>query len=588
MRALLVIVLVAACGGGNTTASDCTEGETRPCYHGPAGTENVGACTPGVETCSGGLWPSVCVGDVTPFVEKCNGVDDDCNGDTDDAEDSGADCTIGGCAGVRGCAGDGEVRCIALPENECGLCGGPPVSGLGGTCNNDVCTGTLVCDTDKMSATCNAPQLNECEVCGGPAVADLGMVCTASAGCAGTRVCNATGTNSVCDCSANICNDGGTIRSVVSPLMGDLVITEVMPSPAQVGDAAGEWFEVRVLKDIDLNNLVLDRAGDTANGNAINSFDCIRVTAGTNLVFAKNNDPAMNGGIAANLIYGSFSFSLITGTPATPGDVRILAGTTVIDAITWTTSTNGKALQLDPDFIDAIANDNASNFCDATATYGLGDFGTPGVANTQCPVQVPAGQCDDGGNLRAIVPPPANALVISELMPNPRTEPSQEWFEITNAGGTPFDLNGLGLDRAGDTRAPDVIVSSACKSLVAGAYAVFARSSDPATNAGLGTVDATFGLSLVNGGGDIRVVDPATCAMTTPFACTGIYDSVAYTTAAGWPSTATADGVSAQLRPNMLTNTANDAFASFCAATMDYGTANPSNKGTPRAQNVCP
>jgi len=565
MRGLLVAVLLVACGGGSSqTAHDCTDGETRTCYRGmPASSEGIGPCAAGVETCSGGTWPGVCAGDVTPFVETCNGIDDDCDGEIDNAEDSGAACMIGGCPGVRGCQGD-EVRCIALPENECGLCGGPPVSGLGSECNNDVCTGVLVCSMDKQAPVCNAPGQNECELCGGPAVPNLGTVCMASAGCAGRLVCNPSGTSSLCDCGANLCNDAGTIRDIVAPAAGDLVITEVMPSPAQVSDTVGEWFEVRVMRDVDLNNLGLDRAGDTANPNVIRAYDCMHVTAGTTLVFARNTDPVMNGGLPAPT--ATFTFSLVAGSVTTPGDVRLLFGSIVVDAITWTSSRNGKALQLDPDVIDALGNDNASNFCDATTSYGAGDFGTPAAANVQCTALPPAGQCDDAGTFRAIVKPTAGQLVITELMPNPKLEPGQEWFEISNVGAAAFDLNGLGLDRAADTRAPDVVASAACKSLAPGGFALLARSADPATNGGLTTVDATFGFSLVNTNGDVRVVDPASCAATTPFACTTIYDSATYTTST--------DGVSAQIKPMA------------CAGTTPYGDG--TNLGTPRATNICP
>jgi hypothetical protein len=396
------------------------------------------------------------------------------------------------------------------------------------------------------------------------------------------------------DCApvvAGACADGGTMRPVVTPAPGELVITEVMPSPSKVSDTVGEWFEAKALKAFDLNGLGLDRAGDTVAAKTVDSPMCLHVDAGQYVVFAKSVDPAMNGGVTN--VAGTFGFSMVAGSATAPGDVQILAGSTVVDAITWTKSTSGKALQLDPDLTDAISNDNASNFCDAAATYGAGDLGTPGALNGQCTMLPPAGMCDDNGTLRAIVKPAMGSLVISEIMPNPKTEPAQEWFEVANVGTTAFDLNGLGLDRANDTRAPDAINSAACKSLAAGSYALFARGTDPATNGGLPAVDATFGFSMVNGGNmttpaDVQVVDPTTCTQDTAsmkYVCTTVYDIVNYSTTNGWPSTATADGVSAQLKPDMLTTTANDAFASFCAAVTDYGTA--MNKGTPKAANAC-
>jgi hypothetical protein len=62
----------------------CSAGATRPCYDGPAGTEGVGICHAGSETCDpGGSW-GPCSGEQTPQPESCNCLDDDCNGVVDD------------------------------------------------------------------------------------------------------------------------------------------------------------------------------------------------------------------------------------------------------------------------------------------------------------------------------------------------------------------------------------------------------------------------------------------------------------------------------------------------------------------------
>ncbi|HEY5927658.1 MAG TPA: lamin tail domain-containing protein [Kofleriaceae bacterium] len=385
------------------------------------------------------------------------------------------------------------------------------------------------------------------------------------------------------------CTDGATMRPVVTPAPGELVITEVMPSPQQVSDTAGEWFEAKALAPFDLNGLGLDRAGDTSAASVINSPTCVHVDTGDYVLFAKSLDTAMNGGVDGAV--ATFGFAMVAGSMTAPGDVQIVAGATVIDAISWTSSTNGRALALDPDLTDATSNDNSANFCNATATYGLGDFGTPGMVNGQCTMLPPPGMCDDNGTLRAIAKPAMGNLVITEVMMNPRTETSQEWFEITNIGSTPFDLNGLGLDRAGDSALPSVVNSPACKSLLPGAFALFARNPDTMMNGGLPVVDWTFGFSMVNTNGDVQVVDPTTCT-GTPIVCATVYDNVTYTTANGWPAQsspngATPDGVAAQVTPGMYSTTANDTYASWCLALADYGTANPTNKGTPKAANAC-
>jgi hypothetical protein len=385
------------------------------------------------------------------------------------------------------------------------------------------------------------------------------------------------------------CSDGGpmgptgqigTMRDAVAPVPGDLVITEIMPSPGVASDTAGEWFEVQVLHDVDLNGVGLDRLGDTRKPDLLASAGCLRVRAGSHVVFARSTSPSSNGGIATASIAGTFGFAMIAGSAAAPGDVAIVAGATVIDAVRWTRTTAGKALQLDPDLVDAIANDTESNFCDATRTYnvpttGAPDLGTPGTANSQCALLPPAGICDDGGALRAIVGPRPGTLVISELLIDPANvdvmgEPSldaqREWFEIANVGATRFDLNDLAVRRVGGTGT--TVVSARCVSVAPGGFAVLARSAEPAVNGMLPAVDATFRLGLVDRSGDLQIAAGAV-----------VLDEVRWTSVGS--------GATRQLDIRRMTTTDNDSAGAFCAATTPYGDG--SNKGSPGAANTpCP
>ncbi|MBA3460453.1 MAG: lamin tail domain-containing protein [Deltaproteobacteria bacterium] len=376
------------------------------------------------------------------------------------------------------------------------------------------------------------------------------------------------------DCAPVIvgqCSEGGAMRDAVSPMPGDLVITEVMPNPGAVSDTAGEWFEVLAKTDVDLNGVGLDRAGDSSNPNLVNSATCIRLRTGQYAVFAKNADMTMNGGLP-NPISGTFSFALIDGTAAAPGDVRLMAGTNVIDAVTWTSSRSARSHALDPDFLNAADNDAESNFCDGSTVFGSGDQGTPGVANPQCAGST-VGMCDPGtGVLRPIVRPIAGQVVITEFLANPAnvtgfTDAQREWFEIKNTGIAAFDLNELGLARTGGTA--NVIQSAMCKPVAAGGYALFARSNDPAVNAMLPAVDAVFTFSLIDTTGNIEVRDNANAVL----------DVITY------PSVTS--GVSKSLDPDQQTTAGNDTPANFCAGVGGYG--DMSNMGTPKADNAqCP
>jgi hypothetical protein len=64
----------------------CTPGAVERCFAGPPGKHNVGVCTDGTQTCFGaefGSW-GPCLGSISPSVEVCDKLDNDCNGCVDD------------------------------------------------------------------------------------------------------------------------------------------------------------------------------------------------------------------------------------------------------------------------------------------------------------------------------------------------------------------------------------------------------------------------------------------------------------------------------------------------------------------------
>ena len=111
----------AACAGA------CTDGMTRPCYGGPAGTAGVGACKAGTQTCKGGSWPATCAGQVLPAPETCApGVDASCDGKSG--------CADPACATTAACqkqCTDGQTQpCYTGPVGSAGV----------GTCKGGVRT----------------------------------------------------------------------------------------------------------------------------------------------------------------------------------------------------------------------------------------------------------------------------------------------------------------------------------------------------------------------------------------------------------------------------------------------------------------
>ncbi len=374
------------------------------------------------------------------------------------------------------------------------------------------------------------------------------------------------------------CSANGTMRDTVPPAAGDLVITELMPKPKTISATTGQWFEVLAKNDVDLNGVGLDRANDTSSPTVLTSPACIHMTAGTYALFARSADPLMNGGLTT---LGTFAFSL---NPTMTPDVQLVYGTTVIDAVTWVTSSTGASLSLDPDNLTSTGNDAPSNFCNGIGQYEATgpNLGTPGMANPQCATVAPPGMCDDGGTLRPIVKPAAGKLVITEFLANPAATPvadgttdaDKEWFEVTNTGTTPFDLNELGLANGAVTPTIVPVQSSACLSVAPAAFALFARSNDPAKNAGLPAVTATFNFTLTDTGTStgVQIFDGAT-----------LLDSVKWTSVSS--------GNALQLDPDHFLAADNDVAAVtagvYCLGATTYGDL--SNKGTPKAANAqCP
>ena len=380
------------------------------------------------------------------------------------------------------------------------------------------------------------------------------------------------------DCApiiAGACSDNGVMREAVPPSAGQLVISEFMPKPGAVSATLGQWIEIHALAAVDLNGVGIDRANDTAGADVIDSPSCVPMAAGSYALLARSPDMTMNGGLTT---VGTFDFSI---NPTSNADLQLVYNGAVLDAITWTTSTTSRSKSLDPDSLNANANDDPANFCDGQAIYNAPDRGTPGMANEQCPAVVPVGQCDDGGTLRAIRRPMGTDLVITEVLANPATtvtseEATQEWFEIKNVGTGDFDLNELVIKpsaTATPTQTTTVTVA-ACKNVAAGGYALFARNLDSGTNGGLAGADVVFTFSLGNSTGGVFVYSNDG---------TTLLDSIS------WPTTTYAPaGKSRELIPANTNTTDNDNHLNFCSAldTETYGTAG--NHGTPKADNTCP
>ena len=166
---------------------------------------------------------------------------------------------------------------------------------------------------------------------------------------------------------------------------GDLIITEIMQNPLAVSDANGEWFEVYNTTDHPIDMLGMTIRDDGSDSHVIG--ENLIVPSGDFVVLGNNMDQGTNGGVQVDYSYGSSWF-------LANGDDEVVIETEdqlEIDRVNYDggpnfPDPNGASMSLDPDFFDVIANDDGSNWCEATSAYGDGDKGTPGMMNDDCPV----------------------------------------------------------------------------------------------------------------------------------------------------------------------------------------------------------
>jgi len=363
-------------------------------------------------------------------------------------------------------------------------------------------------------------------------------------------------------CAAAGCDDGaGGTRAVRVPAAGELVISEVLSNGPGAETHAQEWVEVynATAEPIDLVGLEVLYGATCQSAAAVVGTGCITVPAAGYAVLAGSADTAANGGVTALGTFAGAGLRNDDGCVA----LRVKASQVVVDQITYGTSADGVAFSLDPNHLDAVANDDPANWCAASSAFGTGGgYGTPGEANPACGVTY----CDDGGGPRVAVAPAVGTVFTTEVFPNPAgvDTPEKEWLELRVTADC--DLNGLKITNGNGTNTRTwTLAATGCIHVTAGSYVLIAGSTDPAQNGGLPAtgIYAIGNLTLYNSAGTITLEAGGQVIDTASF-----------------PNAPEAGSVS--LEPTLLNATANDTAANFCASTT---TTVFSGTGTPGQDN---
>ncbi len=145
------------CDGVPDDGCTCASGTVRDCFLGPVGTEGVGTCRAGRQTCEGAsefaMW-GACVDAVGPIPEICNGADDDCDGEADERWSAGSN-GCGFCNPTEVCDledNDCDGRVDEYVANSCGACAPEPTETCDG--DDDDCDGTIDEGTTNACGTC--------------------------------------------------------------------------------------------------------------------------------------------------------------------------------------------------------------------------------------------------------------------------------------------------------------------------------------------------------------------------------------------------------------------------------------------------
>ena len=268
---------------------------------------------------------------------------------------------------------------------------------------------------------------------------------------------------------------------------GDLVITEIAVDPCS---DTKEWFELYNpgTTDIDVRRCqIIDVPVDGSTDPDVHTLDAERgatvIPAGGFAVFKSSStaDPDLaitpDGAVQGDYPYANGVSLKNTDNQYLYIECPLEAGGTVeIDRVLYNWGEQGdgfkgRTLSLDPGSWTAEGNDSLDNWCLAPdAEYHVAaectDVGSPGVANTACPVPPPY--------------PTEGEVIFTEFMALSESliGSNEEWFELKSLGSETFNLDGCALEVDDGTDIDSVPITFALGVTIdPGQYMVMVKSS---------------------------------------------------------------------------------------------------------------
>ena len=165
------------------------------------------------------------------------------------------------------------------------------------------------------------------------------------------------------------------------PLEGDIIINEIMQNPSVVSDTNGEYIEFYNTTDhnIDINGwTVRDNGSDSF---VIDNGGSLIIFSYGYLVIGNDGNPLTNGGYTCDYEYSGMYLG-------NSDDEVILEYTgIIIDSVYYDGGATfpdptGASMELDPTHMNYVDNDDGANWYTSHTTFGDGDCGSPGSANS--------------------------------------------------------------------------------------------------------------------------------------------------------------------------------------------------------------